>query len=145
MNTAKVADALTWEFVSSKPGLDGVRLEQIMVYYHADLDEGFSVGFDRKRVPDLENILHRVFNAYKFCWELADKQQREDLISRYLAEVEDAARHRDQPDRHPAMQLVMNVIWLVLAGKIPEDEYNGTQYMWGAGAEPPWMTEESKS
>lgn len=125
---------LTWELATGKLPIEGMRLDKVMVFYHNDQEEGFGVGLDGSRPgSNLEADLHRAFEAYKLHWDnLVNEEHRQRLLDFYLAQVKAAARHRGE-NRYPIALLILNIIWLSSYGRIPNDEYNGTQFIWASG------------
>lgn len=122
---------LTWELACGKPPLDGMKLDQVMAFYHNDQEEGFGVGLGQPADADyLEKDLHNAFNAYKEAWDKASEQSRKEILCHYLRQVEDAAREGRGNRSYPEIILIMNVIWLVHYAGMPEDEYNGLQFVW---------------
>lgn len=126
---------LTWELATGKLPIEGMRLDKVMVFYHNDQEEGFGVGIDGSRLgSSLEADLQRAFDIYKRAWDLANEEHRQQILDHYLKQVEDAARHRHEIIHKPSILiLILNIIWLSCYGRIPNDEYNGTQFIWASG------------
>ena len=124
---------LTWEIATGKPSYPA-RLTKASACLRNDQPAGFGVILDVLDA-EAEHALFLAFEGYRKGWDTHPKQH-EAILSSYEAQVEDFARRplAEKQGADPGLGsiIVLNMVWLVWAGRIPNDNFNGTQFIWEA-------------
>ena len=125
---------LTWETVTNKPKTGNPRLTSAGAYLRNDVTGGFGVGLTDNGHRSLEQDFRHVFEMSKEQWDEASDRERAEMLARYEQQCESFARQqRQKPDDIATGWtgvVIINMIWLVAAGRVPNDEYNGTLFIW---------------
>jgi hypothetical protein len=130
---------ITWEQATAKPRFAPQILSQAYAYFRNDIPNGFGVGIGNDNLDSsLEDDLKQAFNASKKLWDESTPAEWRQIIADYMRQVEAVAaltaeEKKNLPTGETAV-LIINLIWLVSAGKVPNDDFNGTQFLWAAKA-----------
>jgi len=131
MSTAPARSILTFEIATSKPQFPA-RLTRASAFLRNDKPGG--VGIVLKMPEDVEaRSFKKAFNGYKKGWESHPKEH-DAILDDYMSQLEEFARRTRDEQEHtePAYGalMILNMMWLTWAGRVKNDEFNGTSFTW---------------
>lgn len=121
---------LDWETASQRPPLPGLRLIQVGAFYKQDTPEGFGVRFGGID----EQTLRHYFEESAAEWTSSSADERESILDDYMEQVRQYGTLRGSRKKQMTPIICINMMWLVWAGRIPNDEFNGTHFVWVGAA-----------
>jgi hypothetical protein len=126
---------LTWDQATNRPPYPTKKLRRAWAYLRNDQPNGFGVGLgDDADEEGLEAALKNVFTVFKNGWDRMDSAEREGLLDEYMHDAEAIAstsankkKNMPIPER---VELIVSMMWLTASGRVKNDEYNGTLFLW---------------
>ena len=128
----KDVSRLTFEEATHKPNLPGVMLRKAHAFWHADQPWGFHIDFTTAEGENVEAPLRHAFGTYLRGHANMGLVENLAALASYeqqLAEWAPSLRDRSFPVSQFTV-VILNVMWLVLSGRLPNDDYNGTLFQW---------------
>lgn len=122
---------LTWEVATGRP-TPTARLNEAALLYRSDrYPRGFNLvlSFYGSAEP-----LRQSFDLSAQWWDSAPEGERTSALDDYLAQIESLlavpVERRNALDPAYISVFLINMMWLVWAGRVPQDEFNGTLFVW---------------
>jgi hypothetical protein len=131
-------DEVSWDAATAKPPANlRSRLKAAMLYYRNDRPDGVAIGVTPEE-PDAEEALKNAFDLSLEAYKNASPSKREEMLDHYMSQIDTLAKQpeaaRQKLDTALIAVLVVDMMWLVMAGRVTNDEYNGTKFVWEAAA-----------
>jgi hypothetical protein len=124
---------MTWEQATNKPDMPMI-LEQAWVYLRNDQPKGLAVGVRADGDPAFEEALKYAFTGSKKEWDKSSADRREQILDDYMEQMENAfALPLEQKNGMSTVYriiLIVDMMWLVAAGRVRNDNFNGTHFVW---------------
>jgi len=124
-------ELLTWEIATGKPPFPS-RLTQAAAFLRNDQPGGLAVILNMPTLESEQNF-KQDFDIYLRYW-VSRPTEHEATLNHYMGQLEDYAKcspsDKENVETGVGVILILNTMWLVWTGRIKNDEYNGTAFIW---------------